>query len=347
LLPLLSLLPSPPPRVALGSFPSPVEQHPALGRELGFETLLVKRDDTNSALLGGNKLRALEWILPAAREGILSIGGIGSTWCATLARYAAARGHHVRAALFLQPWSPAVGAALACTLAHAEVAIARSMAALPLHLPRLWLGLRRRARGVTWLPAGGATPLGMLGSVNAALELVQQVEQDGVPRPDVVVVPLGSGGTAAGLVAGFDLAGWDLPVCGVSVAPRWITGPARVARLARQLRDLLAACGGRLPPRRAGFRVIRSQLGAGYGHATPHTLEAQRRLAGVALVGEQTYGAKAFAALPGLAASFRRPCFWHTFDARLVTTAVAAADDPLLNAARERAESVWPSRKSN
>jgi D-cysteine desulfhydrase len=344
-LPLLSLLPSPPSHVALGSYPSPLEFYPSLGRELGFECLLVKRDDANSDSLGGNKVRALEWILPAARQELLSLGGIGSTWCASLARYGAAHGHRVALTLVVQPWSSTVRGALACSTAHAEVRLARSIAAIPLQLARLRWGAARRAAGVSWLPPGGATPLGALGSVNAALELVQQVEQSGIAPPDLVVVPLGSGGTAAGLVAGFDLAGWDLTVCGVAVAPRWATGRARVERLTRGVQRLLGRSGVTLRRRRVAFRVVWSQLGSGYGHPTARGAAAQQRLAELPLMVDQCYGAKTFAALPDLAGSFRRPCFWHTFDARLGTLPPAGPEHPLLRIAREHAESLWPSRK--
>ena len=43
-----------------------MESHGSLAKRLGLEALLVKREDLNGASFGGNKLRALEWILPAA-----------------------------------------------------------------------------------------------------------------------------------------------------------------------------------------------------------------------------------------------------------------------------------------
>ena len=93
------------PRVALGRFPTPVETHPELARELGFASLSIKRED-KSALdgPGGNKLRALEWILPGAGSWIVSMGGYGSTYVAALSFYAQRRQQKVAVGLFPQPW---------------------------------------------------------------------------------------------------------------------------------------------------------------------------------------------------------------------------------------------------
>jgi D-cysteine desulfhydrase len=313
---------------------------------MGFDTLVIKRDDLNAEHIGGNKLRALEWILPAAGDGIVSLGGIGSTWCATLARYAREDGRRVATALFPQPWSPSVGRTLAVTAAHAEVRLLGSLIGVPGGVARAWLGLARECGRVTFVPAGGATPAGVLGSVNGALEFAGQVERGDAPRPDVVVVPLGSGGTTAGLLLGFDLAEWDITVCAVAVTSRWLTGTRAVGSLVRRTRGLLARAGAALPPRRARLEVLWNQLGHGYGHPTDAGRLARESMARVGIALESTYGAKAFAALAGIATSYRRPCFWHTFDQRLEAAPSVNADHPLLYRARLRAESLWPSPKS-
>src|SRR5207248_9715255 len=55
---------------------------------------------------------------------------------------------------------------------------------------------------------GASTPLGTLGYVSAGLELATAFDGADWPRPHVVVVPLGSGGTAVGTALGLTLAGW-------------------------------------------------------------------------------------------------------------------------------------------
>lgn len=345
MLPLSRLLRDPPPRTPLGAFPAPLEQHPGFARELGFETLIIKREDRNGGEPGGNKLRALEWILPAAGPVLATWGGLGSTWCATAACYAAREGRQMRVALFPQPWTETVGAVLAVTIRHAEVLLASSLATLPLALWRARWGRDRTGTPATWIPAGGTCPLGVLGSVNAALELADQVARGEAPRPDVVLVPLGSGGTAAGLIVGFDLAQWDVTVAAVRVSSPWVVGRRSVERQARQVARLLARGGVGVPPRTARLLVIGTELGSGYGYPTEQARAACAALAALGVGAEPTYSAKAFAALPALAGRFRRPCFWHTFDPRLLAAPRVAADHPLLSQARARAESLWPSPK--
>jgi D-cysteine desulfhydrase len=341
-LPLLDLLPRPPAHLPLGRFPSPVEEHPALAERLGLETLLIKRDDLAGAAFGGNKLRALEWLLPVAGPEIVTMGGYGSTWCAALATIAAETGQRVHAALFPQPWSPTVAGALATTLTHGNVSLAPSRLWLPFALARAWRAAARDGP-VSWLPAGGATPLAVFGSINAALEFVIQrnAPRD---RPDAIVVPLGSGATAAGLLVGMWLAGWKVDICAVRITDPWFANRGRVLALARKVIRLLGAAGAHVTAGPADLRIVGDQLGAGYGHATPEAVRARAALAEAGITVDLTYGAKAGAALAPLAGSFRRLCFWHTFDARL--TPQPEREHPLLRQARGYAETLWPLPKS-
>ncbi len=342
-LPLLDHLASAPARAPLGAFPSPVESHPELAAEFGLTSLVVKRDDLNGTAFGGNKLRALEWLLPAAGPAIVTMGGYGSTWCAALATAAPPRGQAVHAALFPQPWTDRVAGALATTLRGGTVHLAHRRIGLPLAIVRA-LGAARASGPTSWIPAGGAEPIGVLGSVNAALEFAQQMDDARLPRPDAIVVPLGSGGTAAGLLIGFQLARWPVQLCAVRVTDPWFAHRRRVLALARATSRLLrrhgATMSGTLPP----LRVIGDQLGPGYGHPTPPAEAALACMARVGITLDLTYGAKACAALTALAPSFRRLCFWHTFDPRLASP--TAVPHPLLAIARTRAESLWPQPKS-
>ena len=316
--------------------------HPVLAERLGLETLLIKRDDLNGEWWGGNKLRALEWLLPAAGPAIVTMGGYGSTWCAALATAAARTGQTVHAALFPQPWSAMVAGTLATILARGQVTLARTRWGLPLALARTWQAAGREGP-VTWLSAGGATPLAVFGSVNAALEFVAQRNATG-DRPDAIVVPFGSGGTAAGLLVGMWIAGWKVDICAVRVTDPWFANRRRVRALARRTIRLLGAAGLSVGEGSASLRIVGDQLGSGYGHPTPEALRARDALAEVGVTVDLTYGAKAAAALVSLATSFRRLCFWHTFDGRLASQ--PEREHPLLRQARGYAETLWPLPKS-
>jgi 1-aminocyclopropane-1-carboxylate deaminase/D-cysteine desulfhydrase-like pyridoxal-dependent ACC family enzyme len=342
-LPLSSFVSRLPPRLELGTYPSPLEDRPELARHFGAEILIVKREDLNGSPFGGNKLRAIEWLLPTCGRAMVTMGGYGSTWCAALAAASEHNQARVHAALFPQPWSPTVAGTLSTTIARGEVHLAASRWGLPGAIVAAWRGARRDGP-VNWLPAGGATPVAVLGSVNAALELVAQVSERGWRRPDAIVVPLGTGGTAAGLLVGMWLAGWKVEICAVRVTDPWYANRHRVLSLARKTLAVLRELGAAPNPGPASLRVVGDQLGSGYGHPTPAGEELRSRMADAGITVDLTYGAKACAAIATLASSFPAICLWHTFDARLVSQPLQ--EHPLLRSARGHAEMLWPHLKS-
>ena len=97
---------------------------------------------------------------------------------------------------------------------------------------------RRVRPGTRFVPVGGSSVVGAMGYVKAARELATQVREGALPEPDVCVVALGSGGTAAGLAAGFAAEGLRRRFVGVCVAsPPWLV----LASLRRPRRRLRAA----------------------------------------------------------------------------------------------------------
>ena len=59
------------------------------------------------------------------------------------------------------------------------------------------------------IPTGGSSPLGDVGFVAAGFELADQVKSAKLPEPDVVYLPLGTGGSAVGLALGLAAAGHE------------------------------------------------------------------------------------------------------------------------------------------
>lgn len=336
------MLPRSIPRVDLGLVSSPLEAHPALAAAIGIDTLLVKRDDLNAADFGGNKRRALAFLLADRARIPVSMGGYGSTWCAALTTLAARLGRPATVALFPQPWTPTVAGLLSTSLNHGDVVLARSRLGVP---AALWRAIHQaRRRGPTrWIGAGGATPLGVLGSVAATLEFTAQVEEHGYRRPEAVIAPLGSGGTVAGLLLGLRLAGWKSDVIGVRVADAWVANRWQVGRLVRATERLLRRHGAAVPDGDVALRVDTAQLGGGYGHATDAASTMQAHFAASGITLDLTYSGKAAAALYDAATRYRQLCFWHTFDTRLVSAPLVG--HPLLVRAQSCAESLWPHSK--
>jgi D-cysteine desulfhydrase len=151
--------------------------------------------------------------------------------------------------------------------------------------------------------------------------MADQLQREKRRAPDTLVVPLGSGGTAAGLLVGLAIAGLPTRLVGVRVVPRLVANRVRVLNLAGRTRALLARLSGViLPPLDASrFIVEGSAFGGAYGRETSEARAATEalRMAGGPVL-EATYSAKAFAVALDRArrSPDERVLFWLTFDGR-------------------------------
>ncbi|MEX0909558.1 MAG: pyridoxal-phosphate dependent enzyme [Gemmatimonadaceae bacterium] len=300
------------PRVRLCALPSPVMSASAI-----HPRLWLKRDDINADAFGGNKARSLEFLLGEVRPGdtVLTIGGEGSTHVLATATHARAIGASTIAMRWKHDMNPGAEvvselisrAATGPVSSNAVFAIARAT-------------MRRLRTRVHYVPLGGSTPLGVLAQVNAGLELAEQIAAGALPAPARVVLPLGSGGTTAGLALGFAIAGMDVEVIGARVAPRIAANKRRVAALVRGARKLIFRTTGehvaRVP--RGMVRVVHDVYGGAYGRALRGADEAAGLLHesyGIRL--DSTYSAKAFVAALACVRELDGPTlFWLTFDGR-------------------------------
>lgn len=302
--------------------PTPVEPMSRLEGYFGRGGLWVKRDDLASPVYGGNKVRKFEFLLADALDrgarGLWTVGGLASTQVTATALFGRALGLPVRALLFDQAMTRfGRHALLADVAAGAELAYGG-----PLPLAAL-AALGEAAfgpRGYAFVAPGASTPRPNAGFVDGAFELAEQVRRSEMPRPDAVIVPAGSGGTAAGLALGFARLGWPTEVIGVRITSRLVChGPwvrALAEATARALERISPRFGrpGRGPLR---LRIDHRAAGRGYGEPTDEAREGARRLADVTgHEGEVTYSGKALAALRrlgGEAAYTRKTLlFWNT-----------------------------------
>ena len=313
------------PRVDLRVGETPVERWLVDGVQL-----LAKRDDLSAPTLGGNKVRALELLLAGLGPDhrLLTVGPTGSTHALAVAHYGRRLGTETEVITWPQEMH-AIAAATAVRMARrADITPARSVAEAYLR------AMARRVRGrVRWIPAGGSSPLGALGHAGAALELIAQLERDGLPPPACIVVPLGSGGTVAGLLLGLAIAGVQTRVVGVRVVPASVGNRWLVLRLARQARALLERLAGEPVARLDASRLVIDQesYGGAYARETAVARGAADSLlatGGPRLDG--TYSAKAFG--HALARARGTPdgsvLFWLTFDGRWLDT---DDDEPMVH----------------
>lgn len=302
-------------RAHLGSFPTPVERVTVAGTPLW-----IKRDDDSSALYGGNKVRKLEHLLGAARaEGkrrILTLGAAGSHQVVATAIYGKREGFVVEAVLVPQPSSDHARDNLRVAIAEGLVpVVASSWPSAPARVAT------RLGADAYFVPLGGSSALGSLGFVSAARELADQISAGLLPEPDVIVVAMGSGGTAAGLAAGLEWVGLRSRIVAVAISQPVSVLSVMARRLAKKTAERIGL--SRAAVRRAVDRieVDRRWVGRGYGIATNEGAHAARDAARAGIVLDATYTAKAFAC--ALDRVRGRPdqnvLFWHTLSTAPMT----------------------------
>lgn len=294
------------PRADLALLPTPLQALERLSSHLGGPRILVKRDDCTGLAGGGNKARKLEFLLGDALERgadtVITTGALQSNHARQTAAACAKLG--LKCVLVLvapaQIPTPAYrdsGNALMSRLLGAERVELKPGESAQSVMDQAAREVRRRGGTPYVIPRGGSCLKGDLGYVECALELAEQTLAQG-ERLEHVVLTTGSGGTQAGLLAGFHLLGIQPRVTGIAVSARCAEQVPRVVDLAAKTAQHLQA-GASLPPEQVV--VVDDYLGAHYGAPTPEMVEAVKlaaRLEGLML--DPVYTGKAMAGLIGL-----------------------------------------------
>ncbi|GAC1541307.1 MAG: D-cysteine desulfhydrase [Acidimicrobiales bacterium] len=299
---------------ALGELPTPLTTSRRLGAELEID-LRIKRDDLIGFAQAGTKTRALEFLLADALalgcDTLVGCGGPTSNFCPALAAAGLAAGVACHLVMFgdrpahaLTPPNLAVAMAWGATVhftGDSDREAVEGAAA------RLADDLRASGRHPYVVPRGGATAVGACGAACGIAEL--DIALDGVP-PARIVVGTGSGGTAAGLVAGIRALGWPTTVVAAAVSRPVVDTADVIGALAAGCASLLG-----VPPPEAGTLEVLDAIGPGFGiPCATGALAAERALATEGLVLDPTYTAKAMALLIERAGRWRdgTTVFWHT-----------------------------------
>jgi len=290
----------------------------------GAPDLWVKRDDRSCPLYGGNKPRKLEFVIGHAlarrARTLVTTGGLGTNHGLATTILGRAAGLRTVLVLLHQPVTPLVRRTLLLHAAYgARHVWGRNVPGSAAQVVRVLAAAALRGERPYLVPTGGSSARGDLGFVAAALELAEQVRAGLLPEPARVFVPIGTGGTLAGLVLGLRLAGLRTRVAGVLVTDILPPSPARLARAARASNALLRRADAAVPDLRIGpgdFDFVRDQLGPGYGASTPAAERAVALAADAGLRLETTYTGKCLSAvLAAAGAGAAGPVlFWNTYN---------------------------------
>lgn len=216
-------------RVTLAHLPTPIEQLPRLTQEVGGATLMVKRDDCTGLAMGGNKARQLEFYLGDAMaqgaDTVLITGAVQSNYVRMAAAAAAKLGLecHVQLEERVSDDSEIYrtsGNVLLDQLFGAHIhrfPVGEDDSGADRSLDELAAELHTAGKRPYVIHLGlGHPPLGALGYVEAAREILEQQRQEEL-QIDEIVVASGSGHTHAGLLYGLRSHGSDVRVTGVCV----------------------------------------------------------------------------------------------------------------------------------
>ena len=297
------------PHVSLAQLPTAIQRMSKLEEIIGAKNLYIKRDDTTSQLFGGNKVRKLEFLLADALNGdartVLTRGCTGSNHATATALHA--QNLELESILCFLHQAPTeyLRRNLLLNLhAGAHIRIYDTPAQLDANL--IAIGREHIAEnGVSpyYIPSGGSNEVGVIGYINAALELKEQITQGLLSEPDLIYLPLGSGGTVAGIVLGLKLAGLKSKVIAVRVVSEKEPGDKDklIKNLCTCATEYLTRFDQSFPQitiTQDDFIINHDFFGDGYAHISEkaaHAIKLLKEHEQIILDG--TYASKAFAAL--------------------------------------------------
>jgi D-cysteine desulfhydrase len=272
----------------------------------------VKRDDLLGLAGGGNKTRKLEFLMADAlaqgARAVITTGAVQSNHCRLTAAAAASEGLECHLVLEERVAGSYRREAsgnnfLFHLLGVTSVTVVPGGADLAAAMEQVRADLNARGVPAYVIPGGGSTPLGALGYVACADEILAQSFEMGVAF-DAVVCASGSGGTHTGLLAGF-LAQGGPPLEGVSVR---FDAERQVSRLEPLLRGTLGLL-GQATPEDPRIVVHDGYVGEGYSIPTDGMVEAVQLVARTeGLLLDPVYTGKAMAGVIDLV----RTGHWET-----------------------------------
>ena len=271
------------PRVSLCNIQTPIEHMKNLSHVIDGGSLYVKRDDCNGLAFGGNKVRQLEFYLgEAINKGcdtILMTGAVQSNFIRTAAAACRKLGLNCHAQLeervdkhdleYRKNGNVLLNNILGATLYSFPEG--ENEAGADRNLQEIAQKLTTQGYSPYIVPMSpDHKPLGALGYVIAAQELLEQIEEMKI-NIDEIVVAAGSGNTYAGLLFGLRAMGSNIKVIGICVRRDAKQQYARMQTRFEQIANLLNM---EQQVSKEDIHLIDEYLAPGYGLANQDVYSA-------------------------------------------------------------------------
>ena len=302
---------------------TPMEHLARLSELVGGPEIWIKRDDLLGFFPGGNKTRKLEFLMADAlakgADAVITCGAAQSNHCRLTLAAAKKEGLECHLVITEQvpgSYSPhASGNNFLFQLMGVDsITVVPGTSDPTAETAKVADRLRAAGKTPYVIPVGGSTPVGSLGYVACAEEILSQAFDKGLAF-DRIFTTSGSAGTHAGLAVGLWANRADIPLTGINIgAPNAVQVPA-VRRLAADTARLL----GIDEPFLAESIDCRDEyIGQGYSLPSDSMLKAVVLLARTeSVLLDPVYTGKAFAGMldliaKGLCGAGQRVLFIHT-----------------------------------
>jgi L-cysteate sulfo-lyase len=291
------------PRVSLAHLPTPLELMPRLSEHLGGPKIYVKRDDCTGLGTGGNKTRKLEFLMADAvandADVIITQGAVQSNHARQTAAAARKMGMECelvfekRVADASDPYINS-GNVLLDRIFGANLRDVEKGTDMDAAMDDVAEELSGAGKRPYIIPGGGSNPIGALGYVDCALEVMSQANSEGFVI-DHVVHATGSAGTQAGLITGLNATHANIPLLGIGVnAPKDVQ-EEKVYKLAVETAEYVGAPG---VVQREDIVANCDYVGEGYGIPTRAMNDAVMLLARLeGLLFDPVYSGKGLAGM--------------------------------------------------
>lgn len=283
---------------------TPIEFLPNFSKALGNKVnVYIKRDDLLPGAAGGNKTRKLDFCIADAlskgADTIITCGAVQSNHCRLTLSWAVKEGldcYLVLEERVKNSYTPQASGNnfLFQLLGVKEITVVPGGSNMMGEMEKVAEKLKAQGKNPYIIPGGASNALGALGYVSCMEEIMHQMFTKGL-NFDHMVVPSGSAGTHAGIIAGMIGNNINIPVTGIGVNRPKAVQQEAVHKLANQTLDLIGV-EQRIPAEKVV--AFDDYVGPGYSLPTDAMVEAVKLLARTeSILLDPVYSGKAMSGL--------------------------------------------------